>query len=287
MSLEDLRSRIERLNRGPLPAGDSASPAGTDSDKQPAETSAPRRFGPALEQVINGVEIEAGSRRCFRIERRLSECWTGDREIGRRFADVIGRASSQADRLDPGIAGPVTAGADSMVFLDLETCGFAGTPVFLIGTLRPVDGDLHVEQLLARTYEEEPAILARLADLCATRSTLVSFNGKSFDWPFCRDRAAVCRVELPEPAQHCDLLHVCRRHYGRRLPDCKLQTLERYVCNRRRVGDIPGQEIPGAYHDFVRTGDAGALRDIIHHNFLDLVTTADLLAGLVAEGGAA
>ena len=113
---------------------------------------------------------------------------------------------------------------------------------------------------------------------------MVTFNGKTFDWPFVRDRAAICGVELVEPDAHCDLLHVSRRRYRRSLPDCKLQTLELYVCKRRRVGDIPGSEIPAAYHEFVQTGDARLIRDVVHHNFLDLITMAELMIDLLAAG---
>ena len=35
-----------------------------------------------------------------------------------------------------------------------------------------------------------------------------------------------------------------------------MQTLEQAICGRRRRGDIPGRDIPLAYHDFVRSGDA-------------------------------
>ena len=36
-----------------------------------------------------------------------------------------------------------------------------------------------------------------------------------------------------------------------------------------RDEDIAGHEIPAAYHDFVRTGDAWLIRSVLHHNSLD------------------
>ena len=71
------------------------------------------------------------------------------------------------------------SGPDSLLFVDLETCGFAGTPVFLVGVMLAADGDLHVEQLLARNYEEEPAILVRFAELCRGRRVLTTFNAEA------------------------------------------------------------------------------------------------------------
>jgi uncharacterized protein YprB with RNaseH-like and TPR domain len=56
--------------------------------------------------------------------------------------------------------------------------------------------------------------------------------------------------------------------------------LEALICGRLRDSDIPGDQIPDAYHEFVRTGNAAEMAEVIHHNLLDLVTMADLLVRL-------
>ena len=285
MSHEELRRRLEGLNRSPLPPPgpvEGSAPGGGDASESSGPPGSPGDAAPtALEQLIDGRELSVGRRRCYRIHHRLSSCWTPDPLIGSRLVSAIQAAIPRERHLDADLAPLVHAGAEGLLFMDIETCGFAGTPVFLIGTMFLEDGDLHVEQVLARNYEEETAIVARFAELCVGRPTLVTFNGKSFDWPFLRDRAAVGRLDLDDPTVHCDLLHVCRRCYREQLPDCRLQTLETHICKRRRVGDIPGSEIPRAYHQYVRIGDATELREIVHHNFLDLVTLADLLVDLL------
>ena len=174
----------------------------------------------------------------------------------------------------------------STAFLDLETCGFAGSMVFLIGVIHHDHEQLVLTQLLARHYGEEKSILHGLCDILADQRVLVTFNGKSFDWPMVVDRLTLHRIEdrvieLSTAWVHCDLLHHARRRWRRKLPDCKLQTLERYLCGRRRVDDIAGREIPEAYHDFVRSGDAWLVRRVLHHNALDLVTLIQLARGLV------
>ena len=302
MSPEELRKKLEALNRGPIPepgrctAAD-ASPRGLKSAARPGRRQS-ECSTPQLERLIDGRELQSKRGKCYRIRRRLSRCWPGRPPTGpildksltqaRResFTDVAGERAAEAPKaLDQGLGRCVAEGTSSLLFTDLETCGFAGTPVFLIGLMFWDAGDLCVEQLLARSYEEEPAILTEFADRLRDSRLLVSFNGKAFDWPFLCDRAAVSGVELPEPRGHCDLLHVARRRYRGQLPDCRLQTLERYICHRRRADDIPGSEIPGAYHHFVRTSDAREIRQIVHHNFLDLVTLAELLAKLVQSPG--
>ena len=91
------------------------------------------------------------------------------------------------------------------------------------------------------------------------------------------DRWKLHYVEMTDfPTTHCDLLHHARHTWHGRLPNCKLQTLERYLCGRNRVGDIPGQEIPLAFHDFVRTNDGWLMKSILHHNALGLVTSLEV-----------
>ena len=105
----------------------------------------------------------------------------------------------------------------------------------------------------------------------------MSFNGKTYDLPYVRDRMGYFGYDFPADLTHIDLLHEGRRRFKERLPNCKLQTLERAICKRGRTGDIPGEAIPDAYHAFVRTGNALELRDILHHNALDLITLVEIV----------
>jgi uncharacterized protein YprB with RNaseH-like and TPR domain len=171
-------------------------------------------------------------------------------------------------------------GPEDVMFVDIETTGLGGTPVFLVGTMVWEDGGLVVHQYLARDYSEEPGIVARFVDLAGERKLLVTFNGKSFDIPYLRTRAAAVGVPFSVGFAHLDLLHVGRRVWGSKLPDCKLQTLETFICGRVREGDIPGSEIPEAYHEFVRTKNAAQVVEILRHNYLDLVTLAELMTRL-------
>jgi uncharacterized protein YprB with RNaseH-like and TPR domain len=191
-----------------------------------------------------------------------------------------------------------------VLYLDLETCGFSGSMVFLIGLIHFCDGQFQLSQLLARNYAEEKAMLQSLWSIAAENHVLATFNGKSFDWPMVHDRSTLhhlgaalpaTRPERQAPSEtapsaveqltrhdarpqlvHCDLLHHARRRWKDKLPNCKLQTLERVICRRHRNDDIPGREIPAAYHDFVRSGDAWLIRNVLHHNALDLITLLQL-----------
>ena len=86
------------------------------------------------------------------------------------------------------------------------------------------------------------------------------------------------------PSASCFIAICCiRRRWKQFLPNCKLQTLEQYVCRRHRRGDLAGSLVPAAYHDFVRTGDGGQIGAILHHNALDLATLVEIALRLLAS----
>ncbi len=164
--------------------------------------------------------------------------------------------------------------------MDIETGGFSGTPVFLIGVVALDRRPLCVEQWLARDYPEEQAILNRLALRARKRSTWVTFNGKSFDEPFVLDRATIHGIELPPARIHVDLLHAARRKWKGELSDFRLGTLEREILGRNRIGDVPGRDVPDLFHHFIRTGNAAPLKPVLEHNQIDLVSSTELLMRL-------
>jgi len=166
-----------------------------------------------------------------------------------------------------------------LAFLDIETTGLGATPLFLVGILHIGKHGPHIHQLLARHYAEEPAVLAATRQMLDEVQVLVSFNGRSFDIPYLRDRTRYHRMNWKlELEHHVDMLHVARRQRDLPVPNHRLLTLESRLCRRRRADDIPGHLIPAAYHRFVDTGENEELAAILHHNQVDLLTTMELAA---------
>lgn len=166
------------------------------------------------------------------------------------------------------------------VFLDTETTGLAGgvgTYAFLVG-LGWFDGDsFRLRQYFLRDLDEEPAMLTAIAADLQERESLVTFNGKSFDWPLLQTRFTFHRRRLPGLAeQHLDLLHPARRLWKDSLPSCSLGALEGAVLGLQRQGDTPGWLIPTLYFDYLRTGNAAPLHGIAEHNRLDILSLAAL-----------
>jgi uncharacterized protein YprB with RNaseH-like and TPR domain len=240
----------------------------------PHAATAPAAPAPLNADTLPGCEMGSDDGRFWCVDRSLHSLLREDSNPARA---QLCRAHPQAAEHHDDLIFLRNCYPRGALLLDLETCGFAGSAIFLIGLLHWKQGEWRLAQLLARDYSEELAILQHLHALAADKSVLVSFNGKSFDGPMIEDRRARYRLEPCTPRlRHCDLLHHARRRWRKQLPDCKLQTLERWICQRQRRGDISGAQVPLAYHAYVRTGDVRALREILHHNALDLITLLQL-----------
>jgi len=292
--LKSLRKKLSKLNRQPLPDGPPVvpRPEPTPGERRVPDTilyrrdlptEAPRRVREGggiclpLEQCLDGCETQSSHGPPFYlVERSMAKA--KEEPQGHLLPEMLARALEALARRAAAEGQPPTPiPPEQVCFLDLETTGLGCCPVFLVGTLVCRGREMVCRQFLARDYAEEISIVCAFVEQARQPPLLVTFNGKTFDAPFLRTRAAATGVAFPEPAGHLDLLHEARRVFRDRLPNCKLQTLERHVCQRRRGDDIPGSEIPAAYHDFVHTGDARQIAQIVRHNQWDLVTMVHLM----------
>lgn len=242
-----------------------------------------------LEQACPGEETTLatplGNMPCYLVRKTLADVAPDSLDIQRDYDAVLRGARQRFDEIQaPAALCHLADGSpEDALFMDTETCGFSGCPIFLVGLMFCRNGELIFEQYFARHYAEEPPILQVFADRLAQHRVLVTFNGKSYDMNMIRDRCIFHGLSLGDEPPHLDLLHASRRRWKHELPNCKLQTLERHICGRARHGDIPGSQIPDAYHQYVQTADARAVRDILHHNLLDLLTMAQLVTALLTS----
>lgn len=300
MANDDVRKLIEAFNRTPLknvpdpardidglrrklgrqPAHQSPGEAPARLPIEPLKPIAPRDFGPpvTLDDVVDGVVTGAPVGPGYlHIEIPAHVLEAEARLVHTRFLPITGHPDGTAVERLARACNSRQVRPDEIVFIDLETTGLSMTPVFLIGTMECGADGFVFHQYFARDYSEESSILAAYRQRMANKRLAVTFNGKSFDLPFLANRGIATGVAMREPEFHLDLLHEARRLYKKDLPNCKLQTLERHICGRERDDDIPGSEIPAAYHEFVRTGNANKIQSILTHNLYDILTMADLM----------
>jgi hypothetical protein len=151
-------------------------------------------------------------------------------------------------------------------------------------------GGLQVEQFFLRDLDEEHSLLLELSERMKQRPVLVTFNGKSFDWPLLETRYRMTRaVPAFSPKLHLDLLHPARQLWRLRLGSVRLKDLERHVLGGdgrsldwSRHDDIDSSLIPQMYFDYLRGGPAEPLVGIFRHNQMDLRGLAALAGKILA-----
>ena len=205
-------------------------------------------------------------------------CWFGEPA---RFAPDL-----RALRLLMPDAPKDVADPEQWIFLDAETTGLAGgsgTYAFLVGIAWWEGGGLEVEQLFMRDFSEECSLLSALAERLAERRVLITFNGKSFDWPLLETRYRMSRkIPPPTPRAHLDFLHPARNLWRLRLGSVRLSQLERHVLGWDRGADLMSDLIPRIYLDFIRGAPPERLIPVFHHNQMDLRGLAGLSSRILS-----
>ncbi len=160
------------------------------------------------------------------------------------------------------------------LFLDTETTGIVGgtgTYPFLIGIAWWDAGGLEVEQFFMREHSEEHSVLVALAERMAERRVLVTFNGKSFDWPLLETRYHMTRkIRVPSPRAHLDFLHPARNLWRLRLG---LGAAAGVGEARARMEPRRGRDVRVHPADLLRLSSRrlpDPLVPIFHHNQMDL-----------------
>jgi hypothetical protein len=170
-----------------------------------------------------------------------------------------------------------------LVCIDLETTGLAtaaGTLAFLVGVGVWDGGSLVVRQLVLPDHAGESALLDVLGTMVPRDAWLVTYNGRSFDWPLLVARYRLHRRDAPLHAGHLDLLHVARQVWKHRLEGARLAIVEREICGVVREDDLPGHLIPERYFSYLRSRRPDLLTPILDHNRQDIVSLGRMLVRL-------
>ncbi len=134
-----------------------------------------------------------------------------------------------------------------------------------------------------REYSEERALLFALRERVAERPVLVTFNGKSFDWPLLETRYRMSRkITSPTPRAHLDFLHPARNLWRLRLGSVRLSQLERHVLGWEQGTDVLSGLIPQIYFDYLRGGPPERLVPVHNHNQMDLRGLAALSSRILS-----
>ncbi|GAA4708262.1 ribonuclease H-like domain-containing protein [Brevibacillus fulvus] len=197
-----------------------------------------------------------------------------------------------------GLDHPLSAAglnAEQLLFFDTETTGLqggVGNTIFLLGYSR-FDGDSVVmRQHFLAEANAEIALYQSFLQAVDSATHLVTFNGKSFDWPQVRTRHTLVRHEVPQLPQfgHFDLLHGARRLWKHELASCRLSLIEQAKLGVKRQEDVPGYMAPILYFDYLQDANPDTITGVLQHNewdVLSLITLYIHLSGLLLEQQAA
>ena len=138
-----------------------------------------------------------------------------------------------------------------------------------------------------RDHSEEPSLLYGLLQRMKQRPVLVTYNGRSFDWPLLQTRYRMARAaEVLTPLAHLDLLYPARRLWRLRLKSVALTQVETHILGFNRGRDIPSETIPQLYFNFLRGDGPEGIADVFYHNQMDLCGLAFLalrIFGILAD----
>ena len=178
-------------------------------------------------------------------------------------------------------------GHEDMFFFDTETTGLGGgvgNTIFLLGHGRVTDKEVIVTQhFLPQPGSEIPLYHSFLSNV--DYNTLVTYNGKAFDWPQVKTRHTLIKDHVPKlPAfGHFDLYHGSRRLFKHKLDSVKLINVERNILGFNRVNDVPGYLAPMIYFDYIERKDPEGIFKVMTHNELDILSLITLYTHLTFQ----
>lgn len=176
-----------------------------------------------------------------------------------------------------------------LLFFDTETTGLsggAGNTIFMLGMSQIKEDHVLVHQFFLPGPGSEVALYHYFLNHVKELRNLVTYNGKSFDWPQVKTRHTLIRDYVPSLPEfgHFDLLHGARRLWKETLPAVKLSVVEKEILGVDRIHDTPGFLAPMLYFQYCNEGDPSLLEGVFRHNewdVLSLITLFTHMSGVV------
>lgn len=214
---------------------------------------------------------------CFIREVRYPIEYQHGKYSFKELNDVVGLWNEST--LDHPLSAKGLSGED-LFFFDTETTGLgggAGNTIFLLGyAFLEKDAIVVRQHVLPQPGNEIPLYQSFLENI--DYETLVTYNGKAFDWPQLKTRHTLVKQHVPllPDFGHFDLYHASRRLWKKRLEKVKLSAVEEEILGFKRENDIPGYLAPMIYFDFVERKDPEILLGVMKHNEMDVLSLVTL-----------
>lgn len=176
---------------------------------------------------------------------------------------------------------------EELFFFDTETTGLGGgtgNTIFLLGQASIKGNQVVLKQHLLPKPGAEVALYQSFLE-SINYTTLVTYNGKAFDWPQVKTRHTLIRDQVPKLPSfgHFDLFHAARRLWKHKLERLKLSIVEKEVLEIERKDDVPGFLAPMIYFDFVERQNPEGILGILRHNEMDILSLITLYTHLTFQ----
>ncbi|WP_274362227.1 ribonuclease H-like domain-containing protein [Paenibacillus thermotolerans] len=271
--MSGLKERLGRLTRS----------SGAASPKQETRPSG-RSAADDVRWAALGFELQEAAGGSCLIREVL---FPSDHKHGHFSVGELSSIAASLSRLDP-------SGRElephRLLFLDTETTGLgqgAGNIPFMIGAGYWTKRGFTVRQFVIRHPGEEAAMLETLREMLSSASHLVTYNGRSFDWPLIKNRFVMNRLSAPKEPGHFDFLYPSRSLWRTTMPSVRLGAVEEGKLGVFRRDDVPGSMAPALYFQYLAENDPSVLEGVVRHNETDILTLLTLAVhfGKLLDGG--
>lgn len=173
---------------------------------------------------------------------------------------------------------------ETSLFFDIETTGLsaASSHVFLIGTICHTEHGWLLTQYLAEHTSEEPALLTAFLADALPFSTLIHFNGTTFDLPYINAKAKACQLPVlfdraSGQKSSIDLYQKlrCLKNLSG-AAHMKQKDLEAFA-GWQREDTLTGKHMVAMFRTYEKTSDPELRRLMLLHNHDDLTGMTHLL----------
>lgn len=165
-------------------------------------------------------------------------------------------------------------------FFDIETTGFSAKNccVYLIGLVIRKDEILEIFQFFAENHREEKDILTAFHQALIPISTLICYNGLTFDLPFLKQREEKQNLTFSwENFQIMDIYQELRPFLNLlHLPDKKQKTLEMFLGIYRK-DTYTGGELVSVYRQYEKQPREENKALLLLHNYEDILGMTQIL----------
>lgn len=167
-----------------------------------------------------------------------------------------------------------------LFFFDTETTGLkggTGNMIFLLGHARFHDDKVVIKQHFLPSPGHEVALYKSFLSEVNIQ-TLVTYNGKAFDWPRVKTRHTFIRHQVPKLPSfgHFDLYHASRRLWRDQFESVRLSIVEKEILDIKRTDETPGYLAPMIYFHFLQNPNPHVIQGIFKHNERDILSLITL-----------